>query len=89
MDTVPAYVDWRACTAILLSGLADFKVRPKLPLLSVSICRVVQKLSEISGPVSLPPIVLLNRISILKKTHIRGLRNSKNETVAAWKKLFN
>ncbi len=32
MDTVPAYVDWQACTAILRSaGLADYKVRLKLP----------------------------------------------------------
>ncbi len=31
MDTVPAYVDWRACTATQLSGVADYKVRLKLP----------------------------------------------------------
>ncbi len=34
MDTIPAYVDWRAFTrnaANPLSGLADYKVRPKLP----------------------------------------------------------
>jgi hypothetical protein len=30
MDTVPAYVDWRACTATS-AGLADKKVRLKLP----------------------------------------------------------
>ncbi len=31
MDTVPAYVDWRACTATQLSGVADYQVRLKLP----------------------------------------------------------
>jgi hypothetical protein len=30
MDTVPANVDWRACTATPLSGLADYMVRLKL-----------------------------------------------------------
>ncbi len=31
MDTILAYVDWRACTATPLSGLADYKVLLKLP----------------------------------------------------------
>ncbi len=37
METVPAYVDWQACTAILRSAeLADYKVRLKLlPLVMV------------------------------------------------------
>ncbi len=31
MYPVPAYVDWRACTATKLTGLADYKARLKLP----------------------------------------------------------
>ncbi len=31
MDTVPAYVDWRACTATPLSGVSRLKVSLKLP----------------------------------------------------------
>jgi hypothetical protein len=30
MYTVPAYVDWRACTATPLAGIADYKVHLKL-----------------------------------------------------------
>jgi hypothetical protein len=46
MDTAPAYVDWRACTATPLSGLslADCKVRLKLsPLRSLPIGLLGQK----------------------------------------------
>jgi hypothetical protein len=31
----PMYVDWRACTATPLTGLADYKVRLKLPPLNL------------------------------------------------------
>ena len=40
MDTVPAYVDWRACTATPLSGLADYKIRLKLPPLNPGISKI-------------------------------------------------
>ncbi len=38
LDTVPAYVDWRACKVRLIrwAGLADYKVRLRLPPLETS-----------------------------------------------------